>query len=56
MGRLWQTLILGKWKEIFFFLPIESLIKDRQQRYYEALEKAAGKMVEQENPINRGSI
>ncbi|MBT9315840.1 Fic family protein [Leptothoe spongobia] len=40
MGRLWQTLILGQWNPIFFLLPIESVIKDEQERYYQTLEKA----------------
>ncbi len=40
MGRLWQTLILGQWNNLFYLLPIESLIKDEQARYYETLEKA----------------
>jgi len=34
MGRLWQTLILSKWKDFFMFLPLENLIKKRQQEYY----------------------
>ena len=40
MGRLWQTLILGQWNDLFYLLPIESLIKDRQDRYYQTLEAA----------------
>lgn len=40
MGRLWQTLILGQWNPIFFLLPIESVIKDEQERYYRTLEQA----------------
>ncbi|WOD39217.1 Fic family protein [Nodosilinea sp. E11] len=40
MGRLWQTLILGQWHNLFYLLPIESLIKDQQDRYYQALEEA----------------
>jgi Fic family protein len=40
MGRLWQTLILGQWNERFYLLPIESLIKDQQERYYQVLEAA----------------
>ncbi|MGD1907525.1 MAG: Fic family protein [Leptolyngbyaceae cyanobacterium] len=40
MGRLWQTLILGRWNPLFFLLPIESLIKDEQTRYYQVLEAA----------------
>ncbi|HHJ81200.1 MAG TPA: winged helix-turn-helix transcriptional regulator [Candidatus Tenderia electrophaga] len=40
MGRLWQTLILTHWHPLFLSLPLESVIKDNQQRYYEALEQA----------------
>jgi Fic family protein len=40
MGRLWQTLILGQWNELFSLLPIESLVKDQQERYYQTLEEA----------------
>ncbi len=39
MGRLWQTMILKEYASIFEFLPIESLIKQRQQEYYNILEK-----------------
>ena len=37
MGRMWHTLMLGSWNEIFFWLPIEELIKERQAEYYGAL-------------------
>lgn len=37
MGRLWQTVILKKWKSIFAWLPIETLIKENQAEYYKAL-------------------
>ena len=37
LGRLWHTLILSKWKEFFAWLPIETLIQKRQQKYYEAI-------------------
>jgi hypothetical protein len=40
MGRLWQTLILGQWNQLFYFLPIESLVKDQQERYYQVLAEA----------------
>ena len=40
MGRLWQTLILSKWRPLFLSLPLESVIKDNQQYYYQALEQA----------------
>ena len=38
MGRLWQTLILYKYKNIFAYIPIESVIKQKQEEYYKALE------------------
>ena len=37
MGRLWHTLMLSKWNPIFAWLPVESIIHDRQQEYYEAI-------------------
>ncbi len=37
MGRLWQTLILKEYAEVFGFLPVESIIKERQKAYYDAL-------------------
>lgn len=37
MGRLWQALILAKTYPVFEFLPIEALIKERQEVYYETL-------------------
>ena len=37
MGRLWQTVILKDWKEIFAWLPVETLIKEHQKEYYKAL-------------------
>ena len=40
MGRMWHSLLLGKWNEIFYWLPIEELIRSRQQEYYDALGKS----------------
>ena len=40
MGRLWHTILLGQWKELFYWLPIEDLIRKRQNDYYDALGKA----------------
>ena len=37
MGRLWQTVILKEWKEIFAWLPVETLIKENQKEYYSVL-------------------
>jgi len=39
-GRLWHTLILAKWKEFFLWLPIETIIHERQDAYYCALNSA----------------
>lgn len=40
MGRMWNTLLLYKWKPIFAWLPIETLIRERQDAYYAALGQA----------------
>jgi len=37
MGRLWQTIILKNYSPVFEYLPIETLIKERQQDYYTIL-------------------
>ena len=37
MGRLWQTLILGRWNPLFAHIPVESLVHQHQQEYYAAL-------------------
>lgn len=37
MGRMWQTLLLYQWNPIFGWLPIETLIKERQEDYYKVL-------------------
>lgn len=37
MGRLWQTLFLMQQYPVFEFLPVESLIKQRQTEYYSKL-------------------
>ncbi len=36
-GRLWHTLILAKWQEFYLWIPIETVIHERQQKYYNAL-------------------
>lgn len=40
MGRMWHSLLLGQWKELFFWLPIEELIQSKQSEYYDALGKS----------------
>lgn len=37
VGRLWHTLLLSKWNPAFAWLPVESMIHNRQQEYYEAI-------------------
>ena len=36
-GRLWHTLLLSKWNPIFAWLPVESIVHDHQEAYYEAI-------------------
>ncbi len=40
MGRLWQTLIRAQWRPELAWLPVESVVRDRQQEYYDALGQA----------------
>lgn len=40
MGRLWQSVILTHWKDLFSMLPVEGIIRDRQSTYYEALRRS----------------
>jgi len=37
IGRLWHTLLLSKWNPIFAWIPVESIIHDRQDEYYKAI-------------------
>ena len=43
MGRLWQSLILQKWKYIFTWLPVETLVYENQEEYYKVLQSADNK-------------
>lgn len=40
IGRLWQSLILCNYNKVFEYLPIETLVYENQQQYYEALSKS----------------
>ena len=44
MGRYWQTMLLSKWKGIFSWIPVETIVKEHQQEYYGVIAKcdAAG--------------
>ena len=37
IGRLWQSLILGKWNPLFAHLPVENLVYANQHAYYNAI-------------------
>lgn len=40
IGRLWHTLLLTQWKPMFAWLPMESTIHDRQEEYYDAINRS----------------
>lgn len=40
IGRLWHTLLLSQWNPAFAWLPVESIVHDRQQAYYAAINAA----------------
>ena len=40
MGRYWQTMLLSRWKGIFAWLPVETIVKEHQQDYYDAIAKS----------------
>lgn len=37
IGRLWHTLLLSQWNPMFAWIPVESIIHDRQDEYYRAI-------------------
>lgn len=38
-ARLWQTAILSNWKLLFKYIPIESIIRKNQDKYYISIQK-----------------
>lgn len=40
MGRLWQMLILSKWKPVLAYMPVETIVRNRQTEYYASLGQA----------------
>ena len=40
IGRLWHTLLLTQWKPMFAWIPVESIIHDRQDEYYQAINQS----------------
>ena len=43
MGRLWQTLILTRWKSLFAGIPVESAIHASQSAYYSAIRESSAR-------------
>ena len=39
MGRYWQTMLLSRWKGIFAWLPVETIVKEHQQEYFHVIQK-----------------
>ena len=39
MARLWQTAILGDWRTIFHWIPIENRIEMAQKEYYDVIDR-----------------
>ena len=37
LGRMWQNVLLMKWKPIFAWIPVETIVKEHQQEYYKAI-------------------
>lgn len=40
VGRLWHTLLLARWRTVLAWLPVESMIRERQSEYYAALNES----------------
>ena len=41
MGRLWQSLILGRLHPLFEYLPVENMVYANQQAYYDAITESS---------------
>ncbi|MBF0501969.1 MAG: Fic family protein [Candidatus Riflebacteria bacterium] len=40
LGRVWQTLILSKWKPVLAYVPVETVISEHQEEYYRVLARS----------------
>ena len=40
IGRLWQSLILAQWNPVFLHLPVETMVYNNQDQYYQAINKS----------------
>jgi len=41
IGRLWQSLILSKWNPVFLRLPVETMVYNNQDEYYQAINSSS---------------
>ena len=41
VGRLWQSLILAKWNPVFLQLPVETMVYNNQDQYYQAINQSS---------------
>ena len=42
-GRLWQTALLGSWRNEFYGAPVENIVWAHQKEYYQAIRKSTAK-------------
>ena len=40
MGRYWQTALLASWRPQIAWVPIEEIVRDKQDAYYRAISNA----------------
>ena len=40
MGRYWQTALLSSWRAQMAWVPVEEIVRDRQEAYYRAISEA----------------
>lgn len=43
MGRLWHSKLMAEWNSVFYWLPVEDLIREHQEEYYAALNASDNK-------------
>ncbi len=43
IGRLWQSVILNSFNPVFSLLPTESIVREHQEHYYNAIESSTAK-------------
>lgn len=56
VGRLWHTLLLSRWNLAFAWLPVESIIHDRQQEYYAAIKASLMDAINASDEMSDGQM